>query len=427
MADDTYPGESTQPSPLVEVTHPLPAMQFHDEAAVALQTLRRALLDVLASVGGNPTEPQELSRAFNLNKNLTWKLSKVIRAADSFAAVSHMPGRAGMKIALDAFERAGASGAVIGRARLASENFEHLVRRHSGDRQTMEAMVAGDAASQSIQATRSEPHRKLAFRGNSAIWGVQARVQLSIQWVFPSATPGMLDHAVVAGLIDFKRLRPDTRWSVALVRRTGANWAGEDPEGFAPLSEPVPGSDQAPLLSRFCSSPLPPVQLRRGRPGIWRIELQPGAIGNTAALTCLTGWVNRGKAPAFRVGDDTHGRILCTLGTPAELLIHDVFVHNALPWADQLAPKVYGQLPTGPSGVDDGPPPELPLLPDIVRERGDAIDVLTPDLPDYHEIVGHVVARLGLDLLQFTRTRVRLTYPPIPTLVSLEGRLPEAP
>ena len=430
MADVIAPEDHAQEPLSTGVEILAPSAQFHDEAATALQNLRRALLDVLASIGGNATEPQKLARSFSLNKNLTWKISKVIRAADTFAAVTHMPGRAGMKIALDAFERAGAGSDAITRARLASDNFEHLVRRHSGDRQTMEAMVAGASTSRAIQAQRSEAHRKLAFRGNSAIWGVQARLQLSLHWVFPSQTPGMLDHAVVAGLVDFKRLRPDTRWSIALVRRTGANWQAEDPGGVSPLSDSPAGADPgsaAPLLSDFCSSPLPPVEFARGRPGIWRIELQPGAIGNTAALTCLAGWVNRGHASAFRVGDDTHGRVFCTLGTPAELVLHDVFIHKDLNWDPTLTPRVYGQLPTGPSGADDGPPPELPMLPEIEVDDGDPIDLLTPDLPDYHKIVAYVLARLKLDLRSFTRTRLRLAYPPIPTLVSLETRLPERP
>ncbi len=110
---------------------------------------------------------------------------------------------------------------------------------------------------------------------------------------------------------------------------------------------------------------------------------------------------------------------------PPKSLFHDVFFHTDLNWNLELTPKVYEQLPTRPSGADDGPPPELPLLPEVEFNTGDRIDLLTPDLHNYHEIVAHVLARLNLDLRSFARTRLRLTCPPIPALVSLETRLPE--
>jgi hypothetical protein len=139
----------------------------------------------------------------------------------------------------------------------------------------------------------------------------------------------------------------------------------------------------------------------------------------------VAGWVIRAAAPATRVGNDTHGRILCTLGTPCELLLHDVYIHRDVPWGRGLVPKVYGQLPTGPGWNDDGPPPELPILPALERHE-DPMRVIVPEVLEYHDILSHVMGRLSRNIRDFVLTRIRLPFPPMPALVALEAPLPEA-
>ncbi len=82
---------------------------FEDHVKTVISRVRSSFAELLASVGADPAHPQEVARQLNLNKNLTWKISRIIRASDPAGAVPHIPGKAGMTILLDSFKKAGAS------------------------------------------------------------------------------------------------------------------------------------------------------------------------------------------------------------------------------------------------------------------------------------------------------------------------------
>ena len=76
---------------------------------------------------------------------------------------------------------------------------ERMVSRHVGDRPTLE-LVRDSLPDRSHD--RLIVSRKLAFRGNSGIWGVQARTRLNAAFVAPSHDdPEMLDAANVGGRV----------------------------------------------------------------------------------------------------------------------------------------------------------------------------------------------------------------------------------
>ncbi len=75
---------------------------FEDETKDVLQRLRTALNDLLVSVGADPTRPQDVARQLGINKNLTWKISKIIRETDPGAVVPQIPGKEGFRILMRA-------------------------------------------------------------------------------------------------------------------------------------------------------------------------------------------------------------------------------------------------------------------------------------------------------------------------------------
>ena len=58
------------------------ADQLESDCRQALQDLRGALLELYASLGLDPHAPQQATRRFELNKNLTWKVSKLMTTDD---------------------------------------------------------------------------------------------------------------------------------------------------------------------------------------------------------------------------------------------------------------------------------------------------------------------------------------------------------
>lgn len=398
---------------------------FEEHVRTVLHRLRITLAELLASVGADPTRSQDLARKLRLNRNLTWKISKIIRENDPAAVIPLMPGKEGLRIFIDKLQQAGATADAIASAEAAIAEFDRMVEIHSGDRETLELML-GNLSGEGDQQ-RTEALRKQSFLGNSAIWGVQARVQLCVNFIAPSDSPEWNDLAWMSGLVDFRRLRSDVAWPIASTRKT------DDSGGILPvgpiesLDPKFAGSDAAPLLGDFCSQPLPALRLETGADDLLRYNLVEGPIGNTAAATCVIGILGRRFVRRYQTTGDTIGEHIARLYTPVKLLVHDMFVHRDLAYAQSPGVFLYSQLPSGPpyptGGRDHG---KLPL-PESVQELGRPPDVVTPELPTYRRMIDWVFARSGWNPAEFFGFRLRMRFPPTPTLALFRYPLLERP
>ncbi|MCP4246032.1 MAG: hypothetical protein GY778_03190 [bacterium] len=398
---------------------------FEEHVKAVLQRLRAALSEVVAVVGADPTRPQSVAREFGLNKNLTWKISKIIGEEEPHAAIPHIPGRSGMRIFMDSLEQAGAPRDAIASVRGAMSEFERVIDVHAGDRETLEMMLGGLSKDPSGQQ-RAEAQRKMAFRGNSATWGVQARVQICANFIAPGDDQEWADLAWLSGLTDFRRLRRDAVWAIASARRATDDGTVLPAGMIQPIDPDFADEDSAPLLGAFCSDPTPEINCYTGPDGIIRYELAEGPVGNTAAATCIIGIVGRRFVRRYSAENDTIGEHLARLYTPVELLIHDLFVHKDLSYAFSPELFLYSQLPSGPAfptaGRDRG---LLPVAERVIDLGGGPPDVVTPELPRYPHMIRSVFDRLKWDATDFRGFRVKMRYPPIPTLAILRYDLPE--
>lgn len=399
---------------------------FEEHLRTALRWFRSALADITAEVGADATRPQQLARQLGLDKSLAWHLTSILSVDDLPAIVGHLPGKAGLRIAVSRFEDAGASADTLESLQRSIDEIERVISTHCGDRGTLEMMV-GHFRGENGHAAQEEAHRKRLFQGASAIWGVQARMQLAAHFIAPSREdPEMLDSALISGLIGFRRLRPDVPWAVASVRRFADDGARARPIAIEPV-DPGVGADDAPLLAEFCSKPLPALQISPGPAGVTRYEIVEGPVGNTAACTAVAGWIWRSDVSPWRSPTDQYGEHIAYLYTPAKLLVLDLFVHKDVPF-NQPQPLLYSQLPGGPTypsgGRDRG---KLPLRQGLIDLGASPPDATTPEFPRHQKLVEQVCERLGWSSNEFTGYRLRLPYPPIPALATLRHELPEKP
>jgi hypothetical protein len=400
----------------------IPALRDHAKAIVL--DVRAALAALLASMDVDPTLPQDMARRFGLNKMLTWKISKIIAEYDPFAAIAHFPGRSGLNIFCAAFDKSGASPKLIRSVRDAFEEYDRMVEIHAGDKATLEIMLGDLTTSQNQQ--RDEALRKLSFRGNSAIWGIQARVQLTTNFIAPGQESDMMDLAWLSGLVDFRRLRQDAAWSVASTRKFQDDGSPLPVGTIEPIDSDYEHSDTVPLMKRFCSEPMPEIHTSLNADGMLKFGLVNGPVGNTAATTCIIGLFGRDFVRRTRSDNETIGGHIARLGTPVELLIHDIFIHESLDFA--LPPKIglYSQLPEGPTftGTDMNSG-RLPILEKVIELGTGAAAATTPEMPDYAEMVKMVYDRLEWNPSQFYGFRFKLRFPPIPSLAILYYDLPD--
>lgn len=396
--------------------------QLEHDCRQAVSRLRGALIDLYSAAGADPLVPQEVSRRFGLNKNLTWKISRIVGAQDALTAIQHIPRAAGLEILLEALGAHGASKAVADAVRSAAAEFDATVERHAGDRANLDLILDSMGASGSEDAM--EISRELAFRGNSGVWGVQATARVTLAVVVPSAhDKGMVDAALVGGLVGFRRLRPQVRWPLCRFQSYS-----DDAQRVANIMrEPVDKDSDSPgtipgLMRRFCTANLPPIEAV-STSNFNDYVLAPGPVGNLHAFDCFFGNISRG-APAYRRPGDEYAEFASLMSLPFEHVLFDVLIQNDVPMESEPQALVYGR-PTGEMDIPAAKQSEqtLPIGQSCMEMVGMPAVVATPLVPQYAGLVSHVCERMGHDIRGFRGWRLMMKYPPMLSTVAIRWRL----
>jgi len=399
--------------------------RLREHAETVLRRLRASFVDLLASLQIDAESARRVAQRLGLDKSLAWKVARIAQGLDLFAIVEHLPGAAGVEIFLKAAERQGAPVALIEAVRSAVHEFDRLVEVHSGDRESLEMMLSSYSRDRSERLDRL--HRRQLFRGASYLWGVQAKAQLRADFVAPSDEPGMVDIASLRGFIGLRRLRPEVPWVIDRTRIADDDAKVRQPlrrEALDPHGDTV---TDAPLLPEFSSKPLPQVRRVPGPEGFVHFELAGGRVGDTGAVTCVSGEVFRGAAPRYRTEQNAFGEHAQLMRTPCKLLVFDLFLHQELSFATSPELAVEGQILGLAYPPADRDRTRLPAH-ERVQDLGQGPPMVqTPDIPDYARIVQTVFQRVGWNAVDFNGFRVRMRYPPSPTVVVLRYPLPQQP
>jgi hypothetical protein len=405
-----------------------PSREFGADYDRAVRSLQVALGALVAAADGDSTKPQDLSRSFKLDKNLTWKVSRLIHAEDALFALRFLPGPGGLKI-LDQGLGGPAGEPARAAFRAAVSEFEAMVERHAGDRATLEMLVQGLDHARSLGAVSEiqslQRARREAFRGNAAVWGVQAAALVTTIAIAPNAEdPAFADVVEAKGLIDFRRTRGDARWQLF----SRQSWRSDPEAPFAAggraLRDGPEGSKQVPLLPEFCSSPLPVVEILETE-GWTRYELPPGPVGNTNLETIVYGVYLERMGEVADPDPDATVEIGSQCTTPTELMQVDLLLHRGLGWGAPESAQLYGML--------DGRSPfhrqgregrALPLEVEI-ESLGTGLGQLDAEgVPRSAELAAFLLERAGWDPADFEVYRVSVPHPPMPTSLLLSTRLP---
>lgn len=402
---------------------------FEQHAEAVLRSLRTAFAAIIEELPHSVERPQELSRALRIDRNLGWKINKLVQSPNPFLAAQHVPGSAAIQIFLDAAKRRNVSRASVDAARAALKDYEQLVREHAGDRASLDMMMTSCAPKGRERMDLT--HRRAAFRSNSYIWGIQAKTQLKTDLLHPAGEAGMLDIAALRGFIGLRRIRANVTWTVARARCANDDGSLRRELNREPLDPGVRalgGEQPVPLLREFCSKPLPRFRRVGGPHGFLQDKIVEGPVGNKGALNCVTGEVVRAAVPYYRDQHNLHADLIARVRTPCEQLVFDQLVHEDLFGRESPELVVYSEL------SDDTPAPafreERLVLPvcDTVEYLGKGPDVLhTPAVPRYAEMARFVFDQLGWDGDRFNVFRVRMAFPPIPTSVVMQRVLPPRP
>lgn len=398
------------------------APPFAAHARQVVRALRGAFAELLTAIGADPSEPQAISRQIKINKNLAWKISKIVQTDDPALVLEQLPGISGLRIFLKAADRAGAHEDLLKTARDAIGAYEELIRVHSGDRATLEIM--GNALTPNGRSTRDEQHRKLLYQGSSYVWGVQTRVLVKSGLIGPGSEPDTLDFASLNALVDFRRLRPDVSWPMITRRSQHDDGRKMSTTASEPIDPVAAERFGIPVMAEFCTKPLP--ELRRVQDGLTTsYELVEGPVGNTGAITCAAGLIQRNvPALAEQSEEPEWGEHSATCDTPAELMIVDLFIHEQFDYAIPPEVKLRSLLP--PAFLRNHPNNHmhLPLNEQLKDLGAGPFPLPTPEVPRYNEMVRAMFERTGWDADSFRGFRMKIAYPPCPTALVLRYQLP---
>lgn len=394
---------------------------FEVHARTVTTRVRGAFASLLSSVGADPTDPQSIGKHAGLNKNLAWKLSKIVLAEDPATVLDQMPGAAGLKILLDRTQQAGANSELLDETQQAIDAFEQLIQVHSGDRETLEMMTT--ELSSSNRKERDEQHRKAFFQGASYVWGAQARVNQKIILIAPGTKTNHLDLGIINAFHDFRRLRPDVHWVMSL-RRLFDDRGKEVPHNIEAVDPHYSDPQAAPLLPEFCSQPLPDLVRYDDGPGHVVYELGKGRIGNTGAITCALGTITR-NIPSYATPGNEWGGHLATSDTPAEFMIVDLLVHQDLSFAIPPQAELHGQLRKTANWPTDRTRLQMH---EQLQDLGTGPFLLpTPEVPRHREMINALISRMNLNPTAIRGFRMKIAYPPCPAVLLLRYRLPQLP
>jgi hypothetical protein len=400
---------------------------FEAATRAVVQRLRAALAGVTQAFPAERTQrAAHLAEALGVDHVLAWKAAKIIDGEDPFLAAQYVPGASGARILLQAAQDRGVPVRELKRARAAFEDFRELVRVHAGTRKAFDQMVAGYVTHNRERAELEQ--RRGAFERLGYLWGVQARCQVLSYLLNPSADGRSFDAATLRGFSDLRRLRPKAPWRLG--RPQSIDDAGDlrstfrrvalDPvdEGADPLAAP-------PLLRSFCSQPLPRF-LRLQQPnGTVEYLLEDGPVGNSGLLSCFTGELLYAAEPRYR--DERHRDLVIRAyaRTPCEHFLFDLFVHRALFGVMTPELALYSALFATDPSLSCQECDRIPHFETVESHRDVLGAALAPEAPRYAEMIRFAFERLGWDPREFDLYRVRVAYPPVPSIIVLSQPLPD--
>ncbi len=386
--------------------------------------LRSALSSLITSVGLDPYDPQILNRHWGVNKTLSWKIAKIIQTDEPYLALQQLPGREGIDILLQKGEASGVQSKFVEATKRAVDEFDLLVKSHCGDRETFDMM--GSDLTHVGRKERDEQHRKQLFHGASYLWGVQARVILSIYVIAPGASVDgsnpTCDFASISGQLDFRRLRENVSW--VLSRRSRSHDSGSLITGtrVEPL-DPSSANLITPLIPEFCSKPLPVIEVYPDTTTGYA-ELTSGEVGNEGAISFVGGSIDRGW-PLVRTRGDQYANFSVTSNTPAEVLIFDCYIHESMTYAMPPEVMLRGTRTPLTQAVNDHERFQLPLSEPLLELGAPVPARVTPEVPRYSEMLDLAFNRTGWSPAAFRGFRLKMAYPPMQTALLMRFPLPE--
>ena len=396
---------------------------FRTDVETALAALRAALADVIHALALPNARPNELVEELGVDKSLASKIARLLESSEPLAMAPWLPGRSAVRIFLRAARKRGVSESRRSAVLDALDQLDRVANEYAGDRSSFSIML--NACAEAGDSSAAIAIRRNAFRANSYLFGVQARVQYRLAVIAPSATSGMADVVRIFGFVGMRRIRHDVAWTLARSRMF-------TDEGAEPLNHPrrrtlTPddASSGGWVLRGLSSGQLPEIRFVELGNGMVEERMLQGPIGNVGAFTLFSGDLIEAVGPARRDAENQMAASTSRLHTPVELLIFDCFIHESLFREAPPTFALYSEL-GGPPWPACGEEKRLALPVTVHRLGRGAARAHSVDVPRCRELAQLAFKSARWNAEEFTLYRARVAFPPIPSSAVMRNELPPA-
>ncbi len=371
---------------------------------------------IIEAVCGLDARAKDIATQFGIHAKLGWQIWNVAHSSP-LNAYKFLPNRHGLQVWRQAAVARGVPLDLFDRLDELSVSIQAVVQKHAGDEELFEMLL--DSQGIEDQEEAEIKWRRQGFLGNSFNFGARARVSLSSIILYPVEEGREFSMVRMHGLYDLVRTRSGVRWPFSSLVIEHGNG-----ESTSPGREPLEKSDhEVPLLTDFCSQPLPATQ-RVIEGTTVRDELLPATVGLTGAATILIGEIVHrvGPTSGFEEGEVAH--FGAGIRTPCEVYIADHIVHKSIFPDAKRELCLYSELI---SQTARGDSDQLEVAEKLTHLGMGLHRIRTVDVPEYHSILHRAFRRIGFDPNDFHVYRIRLRYPPIPTSAMVKFDLPSGP
>jgi hypothetical protein len=306
---------------------------------------------------------------------------------------------------------------VIEDASQAFDRFEDLVAEHAGDRDSFVSMISALTTNTADSEQIDIAQRRAVFKGNSHIWGLQARAKIACAIIQPSVDdPASFDAVFLRGVVGLRQLRRDRAFTISAI-------AIRDNDGVARRHPDIERLDVVDaqhmnMLRDFCTQPMPATRSFANQRGEMVTQLLNADVGSSAAFSGFLCDVYREGGSRYSDEHNDSLTLVSEIDSPFELAQVDALIRTGTFGSKplQFATRTVNAMRNMPTRESD-------VL--MIGEPAARLD--TADYPRYVEMIEYVTERLGWNPKEFEAYRCRVDYPVMNTAVVMECPLPEKP
>ncbi len=389
-----------------------PMAAFAADAVDTYLKARQSLVSWVAALSKPIRRPRDLQLLTQLDYTLCWQIITVTRS-QGLEGAAHVPGPVSLKRIIAESKRQKLPERVIEILQEGLQQYYDAAKAHADTRAGFGSMIAAVTSGEAIELST----RKSAYRSESEIWGRQLGVIHQLVAFTARPGPSTATSLLVSSSLNCRRLRPNAARSFWGYYQPPEGSSGE--VQFQPFEEEAFEALGAPLMPRFCSTPMPKLRMVRHENGWTHAEVDGDGIGRRSAVDLVFGVRWPSDSLIEGIESPYAATTSARLSSPTELLVMDLLVHR--PSFGEVEPRllVHANSPGSNRLVVARQVQQLQLGAEITRLVSTPEGFQDPDAARAPEIIDYLAGRESLVLSEFDCFRVRIPFPVLNSVVRI--------